>query len=72
MIAEYESAIAEVSERLDSAPGLTDQMSDAAIAIADLPDMVRGFEDLKMRRAAAYRNQLAEQVAEFLGTIPAA
>ena len=37
----------------------------AAVAIANLPDMVRGFEDLKIRRIAEYRKQLADGVAEF-------
>ena len=36
-----------------------------AIAIAGLPDMVRGYEDLKLRRIAEYRQTLAEALAAF-------
>jgi indolepyruvate ferredoxin oxidoreductase len=38
-----------------------------AIAIAGLPDMVRGYEHLKMERAAAYRTELAARVFSFTG-----
>jgi indolepyruvate ferredoxin oxidoreductase len=38
-----------------------------AIAIAGLPDMVRGYEHLKMERAAAYRAELAARVFSFTG-----
>ena len=31
---------------------------DDAVEIASLPDQVRGYEDLKLRRAAAYRAEL--------------
>lgn len=39
----------------------------AAIAIANLPEMVRGFEDLKVRRVAQYRRELRALVKD-LGT----
>ena len=32
---------------------------DDAVAIAGLPDMVRGYEDLKLARVAEYRQKLA-------------
>ena len=38
-----------------------------AVAIAALPDQVRGFEELKLRRAAAYRRELDAAVADLLG-----
>ncbi len=38
---------------------------DAAIAVANLPDSIRGYEDLKMRRIAEYREQMASALAEF-------
>lgn len=66
MIPEYVAAI----ERLvDQAAGLrAERDADRArytelVAIADLPDQVRGFEQLKLRRAAAYRAELAERLA---------
>jgi indolepyruvate ferredoxin oxidoreductase len=36
-----------------------------AIAIASLPDRVRGYEHLKQQRATAYRAELAERLARF-------
>ena len=36
-----------------------------AVAIASLPDRVRGYEHLKMERAAAYRAELAVRLAAF-------
>ena len=38
---------------------------DAAVEIAELPDQVRGYEELKQRRAAAYRDELARRVDAF-------
>jgi indolepyruvate ferredoxin oxidoreductase len=40
-----------------------------AIEIAGLPDLVRGYEDLKMRRAAEFRRQIADRVRQ-LGAAP--
>jgi indolepyruvate ferredoxin oxidoreductase len=59
MIPEYEAAIAILCERL-AAVG-----TDAASAIARLPDQVRGYESLKLRRAAAYRAELAVTLARL-------
>ncbi len=36
-----------------------------AVAIANLPDQVRGYEHIKMARATAYRAELAERVQAF-------
>ncbi len=57
MIPEYIAAIDRLLARLspDSAAEVT--------RIAGLPDQVRGYEDLKLRRAATYRAQLADGVA---------
>ena len=44
---------------------------DEAVEIADLPDAVRGYEDLKMRRVAAYREELGERVKSFCAAVPA-
>jgi indolepyruvate ferredoxin oxidoreductase len=38
---------------------------DDAVAIARLPDGVRGFEGLKLARAAEFRQRLAEELASF-------
>jgi indolepyruvate ferredoxin oxidoreductase len=38
---------------------------DEAVAIASLPDRVRGYEHLKMERAEAYRQELATRLASF-------
>ena len=36
---------------------------DDAVALAELPDLVRGYEDLKLRRIAELRERLSEAVA---------
>ena len=38
------------------------------VAIAKLPDLVRGYEDIKMATVADFRAQLAERVAELAPT----
>jgi len=50
---EYRSAIEEAIEGLDA------ERLEAAIALAALPESVRGYEDLKLARVAAYREKLA-------------
>jgi indolepyruvate ferredoxin oxidoreductase len=47
------------------ATSLRPELIDAAIAIATLPDMIRGYEDLKMRRIREYREQMAATLADF-------
>mgnify|MGYP001812624327 CR=1 FL=1 len=59
MIPEYEAAIDKLVERLSA-----DRL-DEATAIASLPDAVRGYEDLKLERAAAYRAELGRRLARF-------
>ena len=59
MIAEYREAIQALSRSLTSAN------VDEAVAIAGLPDEVRGYESLKTKRAADYRVQLDRRVAAF-------
>ncbi len=59
MIPEYEQAIETVLARL------TPENLPAAIAIARLPDQVRGYEHIKLRRATAYRAELAARLAAF-------
>jgi len=38
---------------------------DAAIAVAGLPDMIRGYEDLKVRRIAEFRTAMSTALAQF-------
>ena len=45
---------------------LTDENFDEIVAIAELPDGVRGYEDLKLRRATACREQLASRIAAIV------
>jgi len=59
LIPEFEAAL----DRLVA--GLTPDRLDAAIAIAGLPDQVRGYEELKLERAATYREQLATALATW-------
>jgi indolepyruvate ferredoxin oxidoreductase len=59
MIPEYVEAV----RRL--VPRVTDSNLAEAVAIAELPDRVRGYEQLKLERAAAYRDELARRVAAF-------
>ena len=41
---------------------LTADRLDEAVAIAELPDRVRGYEDLKLRRIGEYRRELADRI----------
>ena len=59
MIPEYEHAVESLIQRLAAAN------LEAAVTIAGLPDQVRGYEHIKLRRAAAYRAELAERIAAF-------
>jgi indolepyruvate ferredoxin oxidoreductase len=59
MIPEYERAVDRLIEGLTAA-NLAD-----AVAIAGLPDQVRGYEHIKLGRAKTYRAELAARLAEF-------
>ena len=59
MIPEFEAALDTVIDRLD-----VDNLP-AAVALASLPDQVRGYENIKLPRAEAYRAQLAESLRAF-------
>ena len=39
----------------------------SAVRVASLPDMVRGYEDLKVRRIGEYRAELSDALVEFRG-----
>jgi indolepyruvate ferredoxin oxidoreductase len=48
--------------------GLTAGNHELAVQIAALPDMVRGYEDIKLATVRAYHEKLAELRAEFAGS----
>jgi len=48
--------------------GLTEGNHELATQIAGLPDMVRGYEEIKLANVRAYREKLAELRAEFTGS----
>jgi indolepyruvate ferredoxin oxidoreductase len=56
MIPEYIAAVDNLLARL------ADTDIDELVAIAELPDQVRGYEDLKLRRAEAYRVELQRRL----------
>jgi len=56
---EYLAAMDAVYERLSI------ENIDAAVALAELPDHVRGFEDLKVRRVGEYRARLSAAAERF-------
>ena len=56
---QYIAALDQILDRLDSSS------LGAAIAIAEMPDQVRGYEDLKLDRIAGYRVALAEALRHF-------
>jgi len=58
---EYAQAIEEVIESLDA------ERFDASLALAVLPDEVRGYEELKLERASAYREKLAAARHDLTG-----
>jgi indolepyruvate ferredoxin oxidoreductase len=59
MIPEYVDAVRSL------VAGLNAGNRDDAIRIAGLPDQVRGYEDLKLRRARSYRDELAAALAAY-------
>ncbi|RLE26693.1 MAG: hypothetical protein DRJ50_00360, partial [Actinobacteria bacterium] len=56
MIPEYIAAVQQLGRHLDP-----DTLTES-IEIASLPDQVRGYEDIKLRRAKAYRDELARRL----------
>ncbi|MDT7701264.1 MAG: indolepyruvate ferredoxin oxidoreductase, partial [Pseudonocardiales bacterium] len=60
LIAEYREAVESVVARLEP------HTSQAVVELADLPDLVRGYEDVELRSAADYRERLAEMRARLL------
>jgi indolepyruvate ferredoxin oxidoreductase len=56
MIPEYIAAVERLCDRLDA------ETLGESIAIASLPDQVRGYEHLKLERAKAYRAELRKRL----------
>ena len=56
MIPEYIEAVERLCQRVSA------ETMDEAISIASLPDQVRGYESLKVTRATAYRDELADRM----------
>jgi indolepyruvate ferredoxin oxidoreductase len=59
--AEFLSTMATVYAALDA------ERLDGAVAIAELPDMIRGYEDLKLRRVDEYRDRVAAALRGYAG-----
>ncbi|WP_134662189.1 MULTISPECIES: indolepyruvate ferredoxin oxidoreductase family protein [unclassified Amycolatopsis] len=59
LIAEYERVVGELAERLDP------ENHALAVETALLPDLVRGYEDVKLGTVAKYRSTLAQRMDEF-------
>ena len=64
MIPEYEQAVDQLIK------GLTAANHADAVAIAGLPDQVRGYEHLKLGRATTYRTELAARLQTFTQSAP--
>lgn len=61
LIGEYVATMEQIS------PRLTPESTETAIKIANLPDVVRGYEDIKMGNVARYDEQRRTLLAEFGG-----
>ena len=61
MVAEYIAAADRLVEHVDDG-NLAD-----VLAIAELPQQVRGYEQLKLDRASAYRDELRRRLAALEG-----
>jgi indolepyruvate ferredoxin oxidoreductase len=48
--------------------GLTAANHGLAVEIAGLPDLVRGYEEIKLRNVAAYRDRTGDLLARFSQT----
>ena len=64
LVVEYRAVLAALVTALRSG-ALGAEKLDAAVAVAELPDMVRGYEGIKMANVARYREELATRRAEL-------
>ncbi len=65
LIAEYNALVAQAIEQL------TPQTVEAVVAVAQLPDVVRGYEEIKLRNVARFREQ-GQQLLAGLAAAPVA
>src|SRR5262249_35845333 len=63
LIAEYEAAVEQLLA------GLTAASMAEAVAIASLPDQVRGYEHIKLAPAAAYRVELTRRLDAYTSAV---
>ena len=61
LVDEYRATILEVAQRLSP------QTVELAAEIAGLPDLVRGYEDVKLRAVEIYRTRTAERLEQLRG-----
>jgi indolepyruvate ferredoxin oxidoreductase len=61
LVGEYQAAVQGALGQLDG--GTVDQL----VAIAELADLVRGYEDIKLRRVAQFREQLSTALSSMGG-----
>ncbi|GAA3009028.1 indolepyruvate ferredoxin oxidoreductase family protein [Actinokineospora diospyrosa] len=61
LVSEYESLVPRLLSALDQ--------YDLAVRIADLPDVVRGYEEIKLANVELYREKLAESLALLGSTV---
>ena len=66
MVVDYELAISRLVDRLATGSRSAADV-DEAVAIASLPDRVRGYEHLKLERALAFRDELTRRIDAFAG-----
>jgi indolepyruvate ferredoxin oxidoreductase len=59
LVAHYEAMIS------DLLPALTAEGYDRAVTLASAPELVRGYEEVKLRNVAVYTERLAELGAAF-------
>ena len=59
LVSEYQAVIGQLLS------GLTAANHVLAVEIAGLPDLVRGYEEIKLRNVAAYRDQTGDLLARF-------
>ncbi|TDD90802.1 indolepyruvate ferredoxin oxidoreductase family protein [Actinomadura rubrisoli] len=66
LVAEYLAVVGELAAGLDA------ERHDLAVQVAELPDMIRGYEDVKTANIVRYRERLGELLATWRAERPAA
>ena len=66
LVTEYQELVREALNRL------TPETADAVVAIAELPDLVRGYEDIKLARVEEYRSRAQAALRSLAGDSTAA